>query len=486
MTGHGWYLLFVLAAAIVALIVLINSRARLHPFVALLVVSVIAGLLAGESPADLAGSMEDGAGGILGDVGLTLALGTMLGRLMADSGATSRIASAIVARSSSRTLPLMMAAAAFVIGIPMFFEVGLIILLPLVFSVAERVRAERPDVRSPYVVLVIPTVAALATLHGMVPPHPGPLVAIDGVHADLGKTILVGLVCAIPTVLVAGPVFARFMQNRVSIEPDRALVQQFTTAPAAAPTSAMAGAGVPAGGAGAVASRGSAGEPAARSEVPTGVALSAIALPVVLMLIRTVAEVIWPDGNAFVKVATLVGTPVVAMLIGFLYALYCLGFARGRGGEDLRRSVSDSLKAVVGILLIIGGGGAFNGVLKGSGIGDAVAAAASHLHLGVILLAWLLALLLSASTGSATVGIVSSTGIVAPLVTAAGSWHASLVVVAIGAGSIGLNYVNHAGFWLVKESFGMTMGQATKIHTSVQTLVSVVALVMVLALSIFI
>ena len=484
-TGHGWYLLVVLAAAIVALIVLINSRARLHPFVALLVVSVAAGLLAGESPSDLAGSMEDGAGGILGDVGLTLALGTMLGRLMADSGATSRIAGAIVARSTSRTLPLMMAAAAFVIGIPMFFEVGLIILLPLVFSVAERVRAERPDVRSPYVVLVIPTVAALATLHGMVPPHPGPLVAIDGVHADLGKTILVGLVCAIPTVLIAGPVFARFMQNRVVIEPDRALVAQFTAAPVTGPSHALAGAGVPAGGTGAAHAIGPDAS-SARSEVPTGVALSAIALPVVLMLVRTVAEVIWPDGNAFVKGATLVGTPVVAMLIGFLYALYCLGFARGRDGEDLRRSVSESLKAVVGILLIIGGGGAFNGVLKGSGIGDAVATAASHLHVGVVLLAWVLALLLSASTGSATVGIVSSTGIVAPLVTAAGSWHASLVVVAIGAGSIGLNYVNHAGFWLVKESFGMTMGQATKIHTSVQTLVSVIGLLMVLGLSIFV
>lgn len=483
MTGHGWYLLFVLAAAIVALIVLINSRTRLHPFVALLVVSVAAGLLAGESPSDLAESMEDGAGGILGDVGLTLALGTMLGRLMADSGATSRIAGAIVTRSSSRALPLMMAAAAFVIGIPMFFEVGLIILLPLVFSVAERVRAERPDVRSPYVVLVIPTIAALATLHGMVPPHPGPLVAIDGVHADLGKTILVGLVCAIPTVLLAGPVFARFMQNRVSIEPDRALVEQFTAAPTSGPAHAMAGAGVPAGETGSLRSAGAV--PSARAEVPTGVALSAIALPVVLMLVRTVAEVIWPDGNVFVKGATLVGTPVVAMLIGFLYALYCLGFARGRDGEDLRRSVSESLKAVVGILLIIGGGGAFNGVLKGSGIGDAVASAASHLHVGVILLAWVLALLLSASTGSATVGIVSSTGIVAPLVTAAGSWHASLVVVAIGAGSIGLNYVNHAGFWLVKESFGMTMGQATKIHTSVQTLVSVIGLLMVLILSTF-
>lgn len=463
--------------AIACLILLINSRIKLHPFVALLVVSVAAGLLAGESPHDLAASMEDGAGSILGDVGLTLALGTMLGRLMADSGATNRIAEAIVNRSTTRTLPLMMTAAAFVIGIPMFFEVGLIILLPLVFSVAERVRAERPDVRSPYVILVIPTIAALATLHGMVPPHPGPLVAIDGLHADLGKTILIGFACAVPTVLIAGPLFARFMQSRVTVDPDPMLIEQFTGASGPAPARSLAGAGVPAGGA--------ATTERVRTEVPIGIALSAIALPVVLMLVRTLAEIIWSGGNVFVQAATLVGTPVIAMLIGFLYALFFLGFARGRKGEELRRSGAESLKAIVGILLIIGGGGAFNGVLKGSGIGDAVAAAASHLHIGVIVLAWLLALLLSASTGSATVGIVSSTGIVAPLVASSGSWQASLVVVAIGAGSIGLNYVNHAGFWLVKESFGMTLGQATRIHTSTQTIVSVVGLAMVLILSCF-
>jgi len=475
MTGHTWYLLVVLVLAIGVLITLINSRVRLHPFVALIVVAVATGIAAGESPGDLTASIEDGAGGILGDVGLTLALGTMLGRLMADSGATERIAAAIVARSTTRTLPLMMALAAFVIGIPMFFEVGLIVLLPLVFSVAERVRRERPDAPAPYVMLVIPTVAALATLHGMVPPHPGPLVSVDGLHADLGKTIVVGLVCAIPTILLAGPVFARFMAPRIAIQPDESLVAQFTHR-SSGPESPIAGAGVP--------PRAGKGEPTGvRRDVPVILALCAIAVPVLLMLFRTVAEIVCAKDSVVLKVATLVGTPTVAMLLGFLFALYFLAFARGRDGEDVRRSVSESLKPIVGILMIIGGGGAFNGVLKDSGIGDAVASAASNLHVGVIVLAWLLALLLSASTGSATVGIVSSTGIVAPLVATDGSWYVSLVVVAIGAGSIGLNYVNHAGFWLVKESFGMTMGQAVKIHTSVQTLVSVIAFAVALLLS---
>ena len=242
MTGHAWFLICVLVVSIVVLIALINSRMKFHPFAALIVVALAAGVATGMSAPDIASSIEDGAGGILGDVGLTLAFGTMLGRLMADSGAVEQIATVLVDRSSTRALPLMMTIAAFVIGIPMFFEVGLIVLLPLVFSVAEAVRRERPDVRSPYVLLVIPTVAALATLHGMLPPHPGPLVAVDGLNADLGKTIIVGLVCAIPTVLLAGPVFARFMSSRVTLEPDAEIVAQFTHPVAARSASVPSGA----------------------------------------------------------------------------------------------------------------------------------------------------------------------------------------------------------------------------------------------------
>ncbi|WP_116198648.1 GntP family permease [Amycolatopsis circi] len=478
MSGHTWFLLGVLVAAVALLVTLINSRLRLHPFVALLVVSLIAGLAAGEPLTKIAKSIETGAGDILGNVGVTLALGTMLGRLLADSGATDRIATAVVERSTPRTLPWLMALAAFVIGIPMFFEVGLIVLLPLVFSVAERLRQTGAAGASSYTLLATPTIAALATLHGMVPPHPGPLTAVSGLHADLGKTIVVGFACAVPTVILAGPVFGRWLSARLSIQPDQALVAQFTHGAGGADAGrAMAGAGVPAG----------AGEPeTARSAVPTGTAIVSILVPVALMLLRTLAEIALPDKNPVRSVAVLLGEPVIAMLAGFLFALFALALLRGRPGEVVRRSVSDSLKPVVGILLIIGGGGAFNEVLQDSGISHAVGSAAGRLKISVLVLAWLLALLLSASTGSATVGIVSSTGIVAPLLAHSGSWYTAMVVVAIGAGSIGLNYVNHAGFWLVKESFGMTMGQATKLHTTVQTLVSVLGLAALGILSIFV
>lgn len=466
MNWSGWYLVLVLVAAIVVLIVLINSRVRFSPFVALLVVALGVGLAGGEDPAPIVDSITTGAGDILGDVGLTLALGTMLGRLLAESGATGRIADAVVSRSTPRSLPWLVCAAAFVIGVPMFFEVGLIVLLPLLFSVARRLELEGAA-PSPYASVAIPAIATLATLHGMVPPHPGPLIAVVGLGADLGRTIVVGLLCAVPAIVVGGPLYARLMAPRLPVRPDAELVAQFTE------TGTGAGGGVGPDGR-------RAGEPA---PVPLPIALVAVAVPVVLMLARTVAEVALPDGAVFRQVTTLLGQPIVAMLAGFLYALFALGLLRGRPAEELRTSLADAVKSVTGILLIIGGGGAFNQVLKDSGISDAVGAAASGLPVSPLLLAWLLALLLSTSTGSATVGIVAATGVVAPLLAGAGPWYVALAVVAVGAGSVGLNYVNHAGFWLVKESFGMTVGQATRSHTAVQTVVSVVGLVMVLLLS---
>ncbi|MGW5863532.1 GntP family permease [Streptomyces sp. NPDC055239] len=460
MTGHTWTLLIILAAAIAALITLINSRLRFHPFIALMTVSVGVALAAGQPVEKIAESLESGAGGILGDVGVTLAFGAMLGRLLSASGATDRIARLIVDRASARSLPWYVTGAAFVIGIPMFFEIGLIVLLPLIFSVAQRLERTHKINGSPYVYLAAPAIGALSTLHGMVAPHPGPLVAVEGLHANLGMTIAVGLICAIPTIIVAGPVYGRWIAPRLDVRPDPELIAKFT-------------------------GTGTGEEPREQSEnkVRTGWALAAVLVPVALMLLRTIAELAYDESSQVRHVLTFTGEPVIAMLIGFLFALFALGYRSGLSPDSIRSSLADSLKAVAGILLIIAGGGAFNQVLEDSGIGQAVESAASGMHINVIVLGWLMALLLSFSTGSATVGIVAATGILAPLAQGGSSLHTSLLVVAIGAGSIGLNYVNHAGFWLVKESFGMTLGQATKSHTAIQTIVSVCGLLMALLLS---
>ncbi|MFD7180543.1 GntP family permease [Streptomyces sp. NPDC059904] len=478
MTSHTWYLLLVLTVAIGLLIYLINSRLRIHPFIALVVVTTGTGLAAGEPVAKLTGSIEEGAGGTLGDIGLTLALGAMLGRLLSDSGATDAIAHAIVDRSSNRRLPWLVAAAAFVIGIPMFFEVGLIVLLPLIFSVARRLEDDGATKGSPYVLLGVPAIAALSTLHGMVPPHPGPLTAMTGLHADLGLTLGVGIICSIPTVILAGPVYARWIAPRLAdVRPDPVLVAQFTgvdrnNAADTTHTSSTCPA------------EGTRTDTLQRAGVSTGLAVTSVLIPVALMLLRTLAETVLDESSTVRAALTFVGEPLVAMLAGFLFALGVTLVRGGRSSEATRSSLTDSLKSIAAILLIIGGGGAFKQVLQDSGIGDAIASAAEGAHLNVIVLGWLIALLLSLTTGSATVGIVSATGIVAPLIGTGGGLEASLLVVAIGAGSLGLNYVNHAGFWLVKESFGMDLGQAAKTQTVVQTLVSVMGLGMALLLSV--
>ncbi|MES4907250.1 MULTISPECIES: gluconate:H+ symporter [unclassified Streptomyces] len=475
MTTHTWWLLLILTVAIAALIYLINSRLRVHPFVALVVVTVATGLAAGEPVAKLIDSIEEGAGGTLGDVGVTLALGAMLGRLLSDSGATDAIARGLVERADTRRLPWLVGAVAFVIGIPMFFEVGLIVLLPLIFSVARRLESQGGTKGSPYVLLGVPAIASLSTLHGMLPPHPGPLTAMTGLHADLGLTLAVGVVCAIPTVILAGPVYARWIAPRLpEVRPDAELVAQFT--------GAGRGAGGPASGPGAQPRT----DAARRSGVSIGLAVAAVLIPVALMLLRTLAETLLDESSALRAGLSFAGEPLVAMLAGVLFALGVTIVVGGRSGEETHASLTNSLKSIAGILLIIGGGGAFKQVLQDSGIGDAIASAAEGAHVNVILLGWLIALLLSLTTGSATVGIVSATGIVAPLIGDGGGLEASLLVVAIGAGSLGLNYVNHAGFWLVKESFGMDLTQAARTQTAVQTLVSVLGLLMALLLSVFV
>lgn len=489
MTTHAWTLLAILAASIGVLIWLINSRLRFHPFVALMAVSVAVAVAAGQSTEEIAESVEKGAGGILGDVGVTLAFGAMLGRLLSDSGATDRLARLIVDRAGARGLPWYMSGAAFLIGIPMFFEIGLVVLLPLIFSVARRLQHSDRVQGSPYVYLATPAIAALCTLHGMLPPHPGPLIAVQGLHADLGTTILVGLVCAVPTVIVAGPVYGRWIAPRLDVYPDRELTAQFAgsgtddaldEANRTAPSDGSGGSGG-SGGESAAAEPGAAGA-GARRTVPTGWAVVAVLVPVALMLLRTLAELALAASSPVRHVLTFTGEPVIAMFAGFLFALFVLGYRSGVGGEAVRGSLAESIKSIAGILLIIAGGGAFNQVLEDSGIGKAIETAASGAQLNVLVLGWLLALLLSFSTGSATVGIVAATGILGPMTAGESGVHTALLVVAIGAGSIGLNYVNHAGFWLVKESFGMTLGQATKSHTAIQTIVSVCGLAMALLL----
>jgi GntP family gluconate:H+ symporter len=455
-------LLLTALGGVALLVALIVSRIRMHPLIALLLVSLAVGVVAGMDIDEIAVATVAGAGRTLGVVGIVIALGAMLGKILADSGVTEAIADSILKRSSDSMLPWAMAFAAFVVGIPMFFEVGLVVLLPLIFSVARKLEEKRTVKGSAYVLIGVPVIAALASLHGMVPPHPGPLTAIATLKTSVGPTMVYGFISAIPAIVLAGPLYGRFIAPRMSVRPDQALLDQFT-APGADTSAGTA--------------------TATTKNAPIGIGIFAVLMPAILMLANTFGETLLPRNSWGAKVSAFLGDPLIAMLAGVLFASVTLVYLRGGSTEKLREALGASLKPIAGILLIIAGGGAFQQILVKAKVGDAIVHLTQHFSLPPLLLGWLIAMLLSVSTGSATVGIVGAAGLLAPLAASDPTLNLPLLALAIGSGSLFFNYANHAGFWLVKESFGMTMGEATATISMVQSIVALVGLVMVLLLN---
>lgn len=457
MTSTDIHLLLTALASVLLLVALIVSRVRMHPLVALLVVCVGVGLATGMELGEIAKNITNGAGKTLGAVGVVIALGAMLGKILADAGITEQIANALLRHSSDRMIPWAMTLVAFIVGIPMFFEVGLVVMLPLVFSVARKLEGRERFKGSAYVYVGVPVIAALAAMHGMVPPHPGPLTAIAALKTSVGPTMLYGFIAALPAMVLAGPLYGAFIAPRMTTRPDQALLDQFTLTQ----------------------------KHAASAANPPGVALGAFAalLPALLMLVHALSETFLAKGSALAGAAAFVGNPIIAMLLGVLFAAVALVYARGGDAEDLRDAMGASLKPIAGIMLIIAGGGAFQQILTSAKVGDAIVHLTQQFAFPPLVLGWLIAMLLSVSTGSATVGIVGAAGLLAPLAGADPTLNLPLLALSIGSGSLFFNYANHAGFWLVKESFSMSMGEATRTITVVQSIVALVGLGMVLAMN---
>ncbi|WP_120966521.1 gluconate:H+ symporter [Comamonas sp. lk] len=450
-------LLMTALISVLLLVALIISRIRMHPLLALLLVSVGVGFATHMEPASIVKNITDGAGKTLGAVGVVIALGAMLGKILADAGITEQIANAILRGTSKRMIPWAMTLVAFIVGIPMFFEVGLVVMLPLIFSVARKLETQERFKGSAYVYVGVPVIAALAAMHGMVPPHPGPLTAIATLKTTVGPTMLYGFLAAIPALILGGPLYGAFIAPRMTTRPEQALLDQFTIA-----------------------------EKQDDRQAPS-VALGVLAalLPAILMLIHALTETFLPKASAATHVSAFLGNPLIAMLLGVLFAIVTLVYARGGDAEKLRESLGKSLKPIAGIMLIIAGGGAFQQMLTSAKVGDAIVHLTQQFAFPPLILGWLIAMLLSVSTGSATVGIVGAAGLLAPLAGADPSLNLPLLALAIGSGSLFFNYANHAGFWMVKESFGMTMGEATKTISVVQSIVSLIGLVMVLLFNAF-
>ncbi|ARP82835.1 gluconate transporter [Bordetella genomosp. 8] len=461
LTSHDTQVLIVAAIGIVLLVVLIVWL-KLHAFIALTIGALFVGVGSGIPLEKVTASYEAGVGGVLGYVGVLIALGAMLGKLLADSGGADQVVERIL-RGRPAALPWKMALVASIIGIPMFFEIGLVLLIPVVMLAVHK--SKGPAMR-----LGIPALAGLSVLHGFIPPHPGPLAAIAILHADVGVTLALGLLIAIPTVAVGGPLFGMLAARMVPI--------------------GAAGAGL--------AVTGSDRNSAVSADDRTGVedadvkaarapsfAVTLITLlsPIVLMLVKAGAD-IWMDKNAPARhVLDFIGDPVFALLVAVLLAMVTFGTAVGFNISVLGKKIAASLLPVVGVMLIVGAGGGFKQALVDGGTGAAIAKIALATGLSTLVLGWIVAVFIRLATGSATVATVTAAGIVAPLAANLPPNHLSLVVLAIGAGSLFFSHVNDAGFWLVKEYFGLTVGQTIKTWSFMETILAVMGLVLTYGLS---
>jgi GntP family gluconate:H+ symporter len=485
----GSDLQLVLAAILgIAVVVLLITWLKVHPFLALIIGSLLLGIVGGLAFTDTITSFQTGVGATVGSVGVLIALGAMIGGLLAESGGADRVVTAFVDRVSSRRLPWAMAGVAALIGIPLFFEVGVVLLVPIVLLVARRTRL-------PVLAVGIPALAGLSVLHGLVPPHPGPLVAIDALHADLGRTLLFGLICAIPCVILAGPVFGGWISRRLDLPVPVMFGSRENVNRDGGGGGDRGGdggsrpvddlGGVTRGGQRTAidTSVGTAVEAPPRRLPGLGATIATVLLPVVLMLLRAIGELTLDKGNGVRSVLDVIGTPMIALLAGVVLAMFTLGTAVGFGRQKISATLGGSLPAIAGILLIVAAGGGFKQVLVDAGVGDLVGRTAQDLNINALVLGWLVAVGIRLATGSATVATITAAGIVAPLAGSLDSSTVALLALAIGSGSLFFSHVNDAGFWLVKEYFGMTVGQTIKSWSVMETIISVVGLLSVLALS---
>ncbi|HEY8831604.1 MAG TPA: gluconate:H+ symporter [Gemmatimonadaceae bacterium] len=443
MTQDGRLLLFALLA-VTALIVLI-ARFRLHPFIALVSVSLAMGVIAGMPPVAAVKAFQDGVGNTLGFIAIVVGLGTMLGKMMAESGAATRIATTLIDRFGQQQVHWAIMFVAFIVGIPVFFQVGFVLLVPLVFTIARRTGMS-------LVKIGLSLVAGLSVVHGMLPPHPAAMLAVTAYNADIGRTILFGLLVGLPTASLAGPIYATWIAPRIMLPAENPLARQL--------------------------------EGESVENMPGfGISVFTVLIPVMLMLLATAADLALDAASSLRSALHFVGNPIVALLLALLFSFGSLGRSRHFTREEVMKFCNDCLGPTATILLVIGAGGGFNQVLVQSGVGGAIAHIAIGSHASPLLLAWSVATLIRVATGSATVAMTTAAGIVAPIATAMPGTSAELLVLATGAGSLMLSHVNDAGFWLIKEFFNMTVPQTLKTWTVAETIIGVAGLAFTMLLS---
>lgn len=423
----------IIIGSLILLFVLILLK--LNPFLALIIVSLTAALFLGLSPEEAIKSIQSGVGSTLEGLALLLALGAMFGKVIEVSGAARQITNTLVNLFGKKRLPWAVMLTGLVVGVPLFYNAGFVILVPLVFSISRTAQVS-------LLWIAIPMAASLSVTHGFLPPHPGPIAVAAIFHADIGKTLLYGLIIAVPTAILAGPVFGSVFKNRIFVE-DQLIPND------------------------------------ASPELPSSTMSFLIAvLPVFLISFGTVLKTIGADS----QLVSIIADPVFALLLGLFLACYFLMWRRGISIKQSMDDLQHSIVSIAMIMLVIAAGGAFKQVLVDSGVAREVADVASEFSFSPLVLAWLIAALVRVSVGSATVAGLTAAGIVSSLAQESGM-NQELMVLSIGAGSLAFSHVNDTGFWMFKEYFNLSLRQTFLSWTLMETIVSVTGLVGVLILN---
>ncbi|WP_276500294.1 gluconate:H+ symporter [Terrimonas pollutisoli] len=417
---------------------------KVSPFLSLLIVAIIAGLLLGMQPAALLKSIEQGVGSTLGGLALIICLGAILGKILEEGGAAEKISATLIKSFGEKNIQWAVLLTGFLIGIPLYYNAGFVILVPLVFSIARKTGL-------PLLYIAIPMAAALSTTHCFLPPHPGPVVLVNAFKADMGKTLIYGLIITIPVVILAGPVLGRLLKG-VNVDVRSIFSKNDTTA----------------------------------KDLPPALPSFLIALlPVILITLAVIGNAFLPEGNLLRKIVSFIGDSTIALLIAVLLASWQFGLRAGKPIDTTMKWLGDAIAGIAMILLIITAGGVFKQVLTDSGTGQYIASFSSQWKMPPLLFAWIITALLRVTIGSATVAGITAAGVVAPLVVS-GSASPELMVLAVGTGSVFGSHVNDTGFWMFKEFFKLSLPQTFLSWTLMETTISVLGLAGVLILDAFV
>jgi len=432
----------ILVAIAVLLLLVLMIPFRLNAFLSLILVALGLGIAEGMPVKDVIASVQEGVGSTLGSIALILGFGAMLGSLISVSGAAQRITYSLIKSFGIKYIQWAVLLTGFLVGLPMFYNAGFVLLIPLIFSIAA-------STGLPLLYVGIPMAASLSVTHGYLPPHPGPTSIAVIYNADIGLTLIYGLIVAIPAIIISGPVFTRFLTKyKAAPPPGLASPKIFT-----------------------------------EEEMPGyGISLFTAIFPVLLMAAGTIAETTLPAASSFRKALGFLGDPAIALLLAVLLAIFTLGLNRGKKMDEIMGILTTSISSIAMIMLIIGGGGALKQVLVDSGVGKYITTLVSTFNLSPLLLAWGIAALLRVCLGSATVAAITTAGIALPVISATGV-SPELMVLATGAGSLMFSHVNDPGFWMFKEYFSLNIPQTMATWSVMETLVSVIGLAGVLLLN---